>query len=249
MPRLLFPVVPAVVLRIVPLVFLLVFLAGCTHAANVREPASSTANVALAPSPKEAIPNPEALSQWQDVTSYQSSNVDLKGLTRLSVDCSDPDLYPTHPQETTKLYHVFKRAQYDLRKLKADDEACAIGAKYQSARGYRVCQMADALNYVVLSDTFQDACGHFYRGFWEVLFLRRNDSMGTLLSQGRTVYPKPNADFDGEMVIGPTYSLQSTTFLFLTPLFPGDMAKIEKQREKAAENFRFNERTLLYEAP
>jgi hypothetical protein len=92
-----------------------------------------------------------------------------------------------------------------------------------------------------MSDTYEDACGNLYRGYWFLNYRvgggpqKSEDNMGTLFSKGRTQYPKPNAIFAGEVVDGNTYAVGIKNFLFLSPLLPGDMKKIREAYGYAAK--------------
>lgn len=166
------------------------------------------------------VPNPGALLRWSNPR-YEESNVpSLDDLEQVEVPTSCPDqkLYPTHPQQLSKSYHVYRIGIYENDKLPADSAACKISSSGEK----KFCLLADTYEYAVISDIFQDACGGLYRGVWSVGYLKRDDNMGTLLSKGRTVYPKPNATYQGEMEDGQTYGAERKDFLFLAPAFAGD---------------------------
>lgn len=159
--------------------------------------------------------------------------MDVFSLPSKKIECGDPNLYPTHPQQSTKLYHSYQTAAYDQTRLRAEDEACKIGSKYENTLGWRPCLLADVAEDAVISDTYQDACGHFYRAAWEVTFLKSDDNMGLLFSRGRTLYPKENAEFENDMYVAQTYPVAAEDFLVITDLFPGDLEKIEAQKRAA----------------
>ena len=107
----------------------------------------------------------------------------------------------------------------------------------------------DIVYNVILSDIYRDRCGHIYRGFKHVVYLKQNDNMGTLLALGRTVYPVPNSQVQGDMYDGPTYPVLVQEFLFLSPVFPGDEAKAQALKAQAIKSTHsFDENTLLFDS-
>lgn len=127
--------------------------------------------------------------------------------------CSDLLLTPLSKDQSTKKYHRYIVGSYNHAKLRGNSEVCITS----SATGY--CLRADTVEYVIMSDVYADSCGNKYRGFWEVSFLTKDESMGTLCSLGRTFYEKANSDFPGEYEVGPTYKVEATRFLFFTEIF------------------------------
>lgn len=59
--------------------------------------------------------------------------------------------------------------------------------------------------------------------------------MSTLFSKGRTVYPKPDAEFPGEFYTGDTYRVESSQFLFLSPITKEDLKQVEMSQTEARE--------------
>lgn len=187
----------------------------------------------LLPISKQTVPNAGAIVSWQEIAGYRDSDLDPMSAPRISLECADTNLYPTHPQQNTKHYHLFLSARYDHTRLKGDDEACTLSSKYPNAQGVKPCLRPDYLEYAVISDTYRDSCGHMYRGFWDVAFLKANDNMGVLFAKGRTLYQKPNAGDVNDMYIGDTYAVSADEFLFLSPLLPGDLQKVEMLKASA----------------
>lgn len=175
--------------------------------------------------------HPEALGAWTEQTSYLTTTVKIQTLPKVTLNCESKTLTPTHKSQATKHYHDYRYARYDLRKLKAEDFVCTIPARFKNDRGIKSCMKAANAYYAVLSDTFEDNCGHFYRGVWSVYFYTHTDNIGTLLSKGRTVYPRIGSEFENDLVEGDVYPVDESDFLFLTPLFDGDKEKIESQRQ------------------
>lgn len=194
---------------------------------------SGAAAQGLLPISLQTVPNASAIISWQDIPGYQDSTVDPMRVERVKLDCGDRNLYPTHPQQNTKHYHLFQSARYDHSRLKGTDEACALSSKYTNARGELTCLRPDSLEYAVISDLYRDSCGHIYRGFWDVAFLKANDNMGVLFAKGRTLYPKPNAGGLNDMYIGDTYAVDVGEFLFLSPVFSPDADKIRELEASA----------------
>lgn len=149
-------------------------------------------------------------------------------ITKRELNCESQTLWPTHPQQFTKEYHFAAWSHYDHGRLKPDSGACL-----RANPSNRFCVMATYANAVVMSDTFSDECGNFYRGYWLVSYLRSDESMGTLVSKGRTVYPKTDAEFPGEFVTGDTYPVNVTNFLFLASLAKEDSKLIKMSQTEA----------------
>lgn len=199
----------------------------------------------LLPISKQILPNATAVSSWQEIAGYRNTEIDAMAMPRIPLNCADTNLYPTHPQQKTKLYHVFRSARYDQSKLTGADEACTLSSKYPSANGTKACLRPDYLEYAVISDIYRDSCGNLYRGVWDVAFLKANDNMGVLFAKGRTLYQKPEAGDVLDMYVGGTYAVGVEEFLFLSPILDTDL-RVEMDLEQAArsthryENFIWN---------
>lgn len=180
-----------------------------------------------------AISDPQAFLGWREVDGYVSSRVNLQTLQKVTVDCpKGTALYPTHPQQDTKLYHVFNVGKYNQAKLNGDSEVCALSSKFKNSRGTLTCLAPDLIYEVVISDTYEDACGNLYRGFWKREFKKSEESMGTLFSLGRTLYERPGALFKNDFYVDSTYSLDAKDFLFLTPAFKEDSVLVSQARAR-----------------
>jgi hypothetical protein len=191
------------------------------------------------------LPHPEALGPWQEDTKIIESPAPWETLPRLALPCGEQELYPTHPQQTLKRYLLYAYAQYDNQKLSGHDEPCLVHSPRSDQRPLP-CLRADVAYHVVLSDTYQDACGNGYRGVWELYFLGQQDNMGTLLSLGRSLQPRPGSDLANDFVAGGTYAVPASSFLFLTPLFPGDRETMEKDRQEALSHFHFDGKKRVF---
>ncbi len=85
------------------------------------------------------------------------------------------------------------------------------------------CRRGAQLQRIVLSYTYIDQCGNYYRGVWTARLVGRElDS--TLWARG--------IEMPGG-ALRRTQSLSYTAFDLLVPLFPGDVALINDSREKA----------------
>lgn len=193
------------------------------------------------------VPNQGAFKGWERKAQEESSAVDPYSWEKARLACDHPGIFPTHPQMSLKRYHLMLIAQYDHFRLQGGDEACVIGGKKPNGLGIIPCFRPDIFQYVLLSDTYQDACGHQFRGVKEIAFFRRNENMGTLFSPGRGMLPKTGSEFE-DYVMAPTYVSRPEDFLFFIKLLPGDAEEIARDREQALRGeFRFNEGTGLFE--
>ncbi len=224
--------------------FVLFATLSCSHLqSSTRNPSGSSSRVNTA---ALDLPNRSALMAWQDIPGYQTMKTDVDSFPSVAFSCDDQNLYPTHPQQMNKIYHLFKMAYYDRLKLQASDSACTFGAKEQNASGIFPCLKADSAEYAIISDTFQDSCGHVYRAAWQVAFAKRNDNMGMLFSKGRTLYPRPNSSFENDMYVAQTYAVPVRDFLFITSPFAGDLERIEQLRKASSETHTYDPSTHLF---
>jgi len=166
-----------------------------------------------------------------DGRQFPPQNIDVLPLT-----CKDKNLYPTHPQQFTKEYIYSVVAKYDNTRLPGKTSSCELATR--NAQAY--CIRAMRAVVAVMSDTYQDGCGNFYRGYWLKSYRvavdrkKSEDNMGTLFALGRAQYPKPNAAFAGEFIDGDTYPVNVKEFLFLAKLLPNDMKRIRDAQNFAA---------------
>lgn len=155
-------------------------------------------------------------------------------LQEVQVQCKSKELWPTHPQQFTKEYLYAVQASFERMRLPPHFSSCITP---NPTRKY--CLMTQTANVLVVSDTYQDNCGNYYRAYWHIAYRtgggpqRSEDHMGTMLSRGRTQYEKPNARFKGEYDTGYTYPVKADDFLFLSKLLPSDQTKISRFRSQA----------------
>ena len=232
--------------------FALLLISACAQVSGDRAPSSAPRQTnwqsyiqeeALPGGFDDVFPDTHLLKAWQASTEVVFDKKPLmpSQLNEVPLDCRDKRLWPTHPQQYTKEYLHAVYANYDTHKLPINSGACR---RPNPTR--RFCIQSTWANMIVMSDTFADACGHSYRGYWLVTFLDSDESMGTLLSKGRTVYPKPNAQFAGDFEEGQTYSVPQSEFLLLTPLKAGDSANIKKFKDMAlARRYQMNGRDFV----
>jgi hypothetical protein len=194
-----------------------------------------------------SMPNPGAFKGWERKAQEESSDIDPYAWQKAPFACDRPGIFPTHPQMSLKKYHLVLIGRYDHFRLEGGEEACAIGGKKPNGKGVIPCFRPDIFHYVLLSDTYQDACGHYFRGVKEIAFFLRHENMGTLFSPGRGMLRKAGSEFD-EYVVAPTYDSKPEDFLFFIQLLPGDLERIGKDREQALQSgFSFDPGSGLFE--
>ncbi|RZA09754.1 MAG: hypothetical protein EOP11_00665 [Proteobacteria bacterium] len=192
------------------------------------------------------LPNAEALTKWREQKGSVTDRTDLTSYPRLKVACANQKLFPSHPQQDLKLYHRFNTNQYDHFKLAGTDEPCLISQKAAPKGRAPLCLKADIAYDALISDTYEDACGQAYRGFREVKYLGKNESMGTLLSAGRTVFQREGSSLENDMALGHTYGIPVADFAIIGALLPGDEAAIQRLKEKAKASTIYDEETHTY---
>ncbi len=192
------------------------------------------------------IPYSEAFLGWSTPKGYQDDSIHFDRLSPKDLNCQSQLLYPTHPQQNLKIYHIYRHGKYNHFKLKGDDEACAISAKQNNGRGFKNCFRPDLLVDVVLSDTYMDSCGNYYRAFNHVQFFSRLENMGHLFTPGRTLYQDPQSNFENDFIVGQTYFVNLSDFLLVTELFPGDFELIKQYSAEALKTHVFDKNTYLY---
>jgi hypothetical protein len=181
---------------------------------------------------KASFPHSEYLDDFQLSTSLP---VDRKlpipsRIAPVKINCEEKVLWPAHPQEGTKEILYAANANYRHKSLPPKSPACL-----EHDTNQRYCLKATVANVVVLSDTYQDECGNFYRGYWVATFRKTEERLETLASRGRAVSSKPNAKFREEVIFGDTSPVIEREFLFLTPLWYEDESRIERLRKEALE--------------
>lgn len=183
------------------------------------------------------FPDSQLLKGWKKSSDFTIiRNEDPKLVVKKELRCDKQSLWPTHPQQMTKEYHFAAWSHYDHGRLKPNSAACQ-----RANPTNRFCVMATYANAVVMSDTFSDECGNSYRGYWTVSYLKSDETMGTLFSKGRTVYPKPNAEFPGEYQTGDSYETHVSEFLFLSPLSQNELKLIKKSQVEALKEGYFTQ--------
>lgn len=169
--------------------------------------------------------------------SFEKRPLQPHQLQEVQVNCRSQELWPTHPYQFTKEYLFAVQASFERMRLPPHFSSCITPNPTK-----KYCLMTQDANVIVMSDTYQDNCGNYYRGYWHVSYRtgggprRSEDNMGTMLSKGRTQYEKPKAQFKGEYDPGYTYPVKSKDFLFLSKLLPSDQAEIKKLRAHAFKN-------------
>jgi hypothetical protein len=153
----------------------------------------------------------------------------------LPLTCAKKNLYPTNPQQNTKVYIYGVYSNYNHVRLPGTSSSC-ITPSFNKKH----CLRAQSAVVAVMSDVYQDSCGNFYRGYWRLNYRigggpqMSEDTMGTLFSKGRTVYEKPNSSFPGkEFVDGDTYPVDVKNFMFLGSVLPGDQQKVKNAQAMA----------------
>lgn len=175
------------------------------------------------------FPDPQFLKSWNLSQDYIfDERIGPSDIRKTQLQCPVKTLWPSHPQQTAKEYHHAVWAHYDHGKLSPESHACL---RPNPTRKF--CVLATYANAVFLSDLFQDECGNYYRGMQLIAFLKSDESMGTLFSKGRTVYPKPDSPYENEFETGETYPVQVSDFLFLSPVSNTELEHIRDQRIEA----------------
>jgi hypothetical protein len=213
------------------------FLAGCSGTIT-RAPSSSYLPWGLT---QGELPEPGAVLRWSDPRfedTHAPRPSDLKQV-EIPGQCGDRRLFPTHPQQNSKIYHVFRTAVYDANGVPGDSRVCKSPSNER-------CALTDIFEYAVISDIYQDACGGLYRGVWSVGFLKQDDNKDVLFAKGRTVYPREGATFSGDVEDGGTKAVPRSEFLFLTPPFPGDAAAAARLARAAAATHTYDSATHLF---
>ena len=205
------------------------------------------ANERLFP-PAGPVENQDAILKWEIQTALETADNSQSGLIRLKAfSCATPGLVPTHPQQTTKVYHRYLLGSFSELKLVRSDFACKIGSGGLNRLHQYSCLLADQAIDAVISDLYQDHCGHVYRGFWHTSFLKRDETMASLFALGRTLYQDRKAEFPGVFVVGQTFPLDQKDFLFLAEPFAGDDARITLNQTQAKDTHILDAKTLLYQ--
>lgn len=226
------------------IVLFLFIISACSHT-----PKSERKIAALEMPPwfdPEKIPESSSIQRWNN-PQIESTEIDWNSLKKIEIpeSCNSDQLFPSHPQQTNKIYHLYREALLDFQKIPFDSKACLVPSRYPHAgTGKFYCMLADSLTYVVISDTFEDLCGNLYRGFWNASFFKKKEKMTDLLSKGRTVN-RPQG-VGNVFLPANTYALKRSDFLFLLSIFEGDQEKINLLKDSAKKTHTFSEASHLY---
>lgn len=225
---------------LLPFIFL---ISACTSAPSIRGPAATDTSSLWGLNLSD-IPEGQLIKSWGNPKYEDSSAPKIETLAHIGVSrkCSDKRLYPTHPQQNSKIYHLYRNGHYDYAQVPVESRVCKI----KSSSASPVCQRADTFSYAVISDIYTDACGNIYRGIWNRAFLKQDDTMGTLFSKGRKMYQKENSKIANDMEDGGTDAQDQSDFLFLTHAFPGDEEIARDLAAKAMETHTFDPKSHLF---
>lgn len=160
----------------------------------------------------------------------------------------NPTLYPALPFSNDKHYHYAASEAYDERQMRLCDRRCAKSrgeedafcnasavARADELGRHPMCasNRVHALAQVILSDLFMDACGNYYRAFWQVVFESQDENFGTLLSKGRRIYDRGCADGVIDPYYDGTYDVEMSAFLFFAAATDVERQKISQQLAEA----------------
>ena len=187
----------------------------------------------------------DALVGWRNSSNSSDNMAKAADYPSKKVRCGNK-LYPSHPQQTLKEYHLQEWSPYDGSKLPANSRVCLV----RTNGGNHSCIAPDYAEHVVISDLFVDACGEYYRGFEEIAFLHQDESMGTLFSPGRTMYPTKNSEFAKDMSVGGTYAVPLSKFIKIAAPFPEDIQKAELNIQQALQSgFSYDPKSHTFTEP
>lgn len=175
------------------------------------------------------FPDPKALEPWRLNDEFVINKpISPSQIFEKPLTCETKNLYPTHPYQSTKEYIHAVFSMYDHTILPPDSHACLTP---NPTRKY--CLRGSTAIMVVMSDTYEDDCGNYYRGYWLVTYLKSDENMGTLFSKGRVLYEKPEAEFPGEYYEAGTYVVNRNDFFTFGELLPGDRENIRAEEERS----------------
>lgn len=183
------------------------------------------------------FPDPEYLGPWQEDSDFVLNNpIPPYRVQEKAFACGVKKLYPTHPSQMTKEYLHAVYSMYNYAKIPPTSYACLIKNPTN-----RFCVRAATAIMVVMSDTYEDDCGNFYRGYWLVTYLKSDESMGTLFAKGRSAFQRPGSEFKNDFIEDGTYFVPVKDFMFFGELLPGDMNKIRAEKARALRSgFKMN---------
>lgn len=184
----------------------------------------------------------------------KNDNVKPEAVVRKKVDCANKELHPSQPTQYLKQYHKLKRGSFDHFKITADSKFCKINNKKTMLNGPK-CLKGETLEFYIASDTYEDACGNLYRGYYRRQFLQKDESQGTGWSPGHSMFERQSASGDvydfgatvKDMVDGHTHLVKvGEDLLFVADLLPGDAEKIAEEKERAAQTHNFNKKKRIW---
>ncbi len=196
---------------------------------------------------QSGVPHPQYFKGWKFDSSYEAYGRDLKTLSKVEITCENKTLLPTHPQQGTKKYHLAITGEYNSHQLKGGEQSayndiCMIWTNHAKPE-QRYCLRSKTIKVVVLSDLYQDTCGNTYRGYFKKKFLNTDETMGTLVSLGKTFYENPYSEFVGtslvETYVGGTYPMKASEFLYFSKASPEDLLQIQDSLVLAKKNGQF----------
>ncbi|MES3038307.1 MAG: hypothetical protein V4736_10405 [Bdellovibrionota bacterium] len=205
--------------------------------------ASAQASGPVPASAYKNFPNSAALTVWREAADEISLKLDLNKYPTIPVKCSAEGLIPAFPQQDTKLYHQAYWNQYDANLLKPTDYPCKINNLKMKGNA---CLRPDTANYLILSDIYEDSCGNLYRGFAEISYLKGDESMGTLVAPGKTIYKDPKSEFANMFIYGGTHKVPIKRFIKIGPVFKSDLPKVPRLKEQALKTHSYDAKTKLY---
>ncbi len=219
--------------------FLMSLLVSCASQEQVRLPSSTPYqrtwheyvmnNFIEKHGIEKYFPDPEYMKRWQENREFViNTALPPFRITEKPFSCKVRKVYPTHPSQYTKDYLYAVYANYDHGKIPPNSSACMR----KNPTG-RFCVRTTSAYMVVMSDTYEDECGNYYRGYWLITYLKSDESMGTLFAKGRAAYEKPDAQFANEYVEDGTHFLAPREFLLFSELLPGDAKKIREEKARA----------------
>jgi hypothetical protein len=213
--------------------------------AAVSLPLSQNLPLANSWIPSSLVPESSAFLGWKKSPSLEDSESPW-ALERVQLNnCQDQNLYPTHPSMSLKKYHFVYVGKFDVTQLQRSSPACKIASTMATNLK---CVIADELYHFIVSDTYQDRCGNFYRAFSRKIFFKRQEKMETLFSPGRSMMKTPGSFISGDYTTQGTQPVPRNEFLFLTSLFSQDLSKIETERSRtqASGEFDLDSSSLIF---
>jgi hypothetical protein len=176
-----------------------------------------------------SFPDAQYLVGWNENPDFIVTRKESpESISKVEIQCDSKNIWPTHPQQYTKEYQFAAWSHYDQGRLSPASYACQ-----RANPTNRFCVMATYANAVFMSDLYNDECGNTYRGYWLVSYLKSDESMGTLFAKGRTVYPKPNSEYEGEFQTGDTYVTKVSDYLFFSGISNLELQQIDLSRQNA----------------